>query len=63
MKRRAPCHLVAAPGEAGHVVGEDERQDRHVREHFLAEVGGQVAVVGLKDRVRGTARLHAITTQ
>ena len=28
-------HLVAAPREAGHVVGEDEREDAHVREHLL----------------------------
>ena len=34
-------HLVAAPREARHVVGEDEREDAHVGEHLL--------IVGLRD--------------
>ena len=32
---KTKSHLVTSSGEAGHVVGEDEREDAHVREHLL----------------------------
>ena len=38
------CYLVASPGEAGDVGGEDQGQDAHVGEHFLAQVVRELVV-------------------